>query len=170
MLQQTSCNQCKPAVTVSTNLFDHKSVLLSLGGAAPLNVAKIPRLRNCNMDNPHLKYSVLHAAYRCYSFGIKTEFGTDLWAQRSNLVNNIKNKTKIISEKLLEVSTMLKNVAMGGETQRDVMEIAAIYSEIDLTFLDLPSLDHLAELASSQKSVTLRYFLRPWPRQQKKLA
>ena len=34
----------------------------------------------------------------------------------------------------------------GGETPRDVMEIGAIYSEIDLTFLDLPSLDHLAEL------------------------
>ena len=139
-------SECKPAVTVSTNLFDHKSVLLSLDGAAPLNIARMSRLRNCNMDNPHSKYSIPHAAYRCYSFGIKTGLGTNLWAPLSNLVNNIKNKTKIVSGKLLGVSTMLKHVALRGETPREVMKIAAIYSEIDLTFLDLPSLDHLSQL------------------------
>ena len=61
-------------------------------------------------------------------------------------MNNIKNKTKIVSGKLLEVSTMLKHVPIRGETSREVMKIAAIYSEIDLTFLDLPSLDHLSQL------------------------
>ena len=41
---------------------------------------------------------------------------------------------------------MLKNVAIGGETPRNAMEIAAKYLEIDLVFFDLPSPDHLATL------------------------
>ena len=145
-------SECKPAVSVSTNLFDHKAVLLSLGDAAPPSTAGIPRLRNCNMNNPYLKYSVELAAYRCYSFGIRTELITDFWAPLRNMVTDMQNKTKIISEKLLEMSTMLKNYAVRDETPRDVMDVSALYAEIDLAFQDLPSLDHLSQLPKISNS------------------
>ena len=98
---------CKPATTVAINLFDHKSVTLCLGAAPSPGIPKFPRLRSEYLDNNYLKYSVLLAAYRCYSFGIKTEMNNAPLAPSAYIVSNIKDQSKIIGDKLLEVSTML---------------------------------------------------------------
>ena len=137
---------CKPATTVAINLFDHKSVTLCLGAAPLQGIAKFPRLRNSNLDNNYLKYSVLLAAYRCYSFGIKTEINNAPLAPGAYIVANIKEQSKIIGNKLLEVSTMLKVVASRDETPMDSMNISALYAEISLAFSDLPPLEQLSLL------------------------
>ena len=137
---------CKPATTVAINLFDHKSVTLCLGAAPLPGIAKFPRLRNSNLDNNYLKYSVLLAAYRCYSFGIKTEINNAPLAPGAYIVANIKEQSKIIGNKLLEVSTMLKVIASRDETPMDSMNISVLYAEISLAFSDLPPLEQLSLL------------------------
>ena len=56
------------------------------------------------------------------------------------------SQSKIIGNKLLEVSTMLKVVASRDETPMDSMNISALYAEISLAFSDLPPLEQLSLL------------------------
>ena len=62
------------------------------------------------------------------------------------IVSNIKEQSKIIGNKLLEVSTMLKVIASMDETPIDSMNISALYAEISLAFSDLLPLDQLSQL------------------------
>ena len=62
------------------------------------------------------------------------------------IVSNIKEQSKIIGNKLLEVSTMLKVIASRDETPIDSMNISALYAEISLAFSDLLPLDQLSLL------------------------
>ena len=123
-----SLKECKPSATPAINLFDHKSVVLFLGVAAPPASKAAPRLRNCNMDNPLLLNNVTLAAYRCYSFGISSEPANEANAPIRELLSNIRTRIKHISDKLSEVSSLLKQHACAESTPLGEMRISAIYA------------------------------------------
>ena len=89
---------CKPALVPTINLFDHNPVVLRLG-QADLSGTKPPaKLRNSNLDNSYLRYSVLLAAYNCYLFGLQLE-GEDNQDARLT-VEQIRHTGGLINEKL----------------------------------------------------------------------
>ena len=93
---------------MATNLFDHKSVALFLGMApAPADRAN-PRLRNTNLDNPLVQNFINLSANRCYSFGIMSEPDDEPNAPIREIISNIKTITRTISNKLTEVSDLLR--------------------------------------------------------------
>ena len=89
--------ECKPALVPTINLFDHSPIVLRLG-QADLHGNKPPaKLRNSNLENLYLRYSVLLAAYNCYVFGLLVEGEDDQNARLT--VEQIKQTGVLISEK-----------------------------------------------------------------------
>ena len=149
-----SLKECKPSATPAINLFDHKSVVLFLGVAAPPASKAAPRLRNCNMDNPLLLNNVTLAAYRCYSFGISSEPANEANAPIRELLSNIRTRIKHISDKLSEVSSLLRQHACAESTPLGEMRISAIYAGVGMAFADLPSLDELSQFPKTSNDST----------------
>ena len=150
----TVLKECKPAIATATNLFDHKSVTLTLGMSDLPTVKQPPKLRNSNLDNPLLQNYITLAAYKCYSFGIRAETENDIHAPIRAMLENLKQTTRQIANKLAEVLSMLKEVAAREETPRDEMLISAIFAEIGIAFSDLPSLDILSQFPKKNDAGT----------------
>ena len=163
----TVLKECKPAIATATNLFDHKSVTLTLGMSDLPTVKQPPKLQNSNLDNPLLQNHITLAAYKCYSFGIRAETENDIHTPIREMLENLKRTTRQIADKVSEVFAMQKEVALREETPRDGMLISAIFAEIGLAFSDLPSLYILFQFP--KKKMTQGLFSKPslykhnWP-------
>ena len=70
------------------------------------------------------------------------------------MLENLKQTTRQIANKLAEVLSMLKEVAAREETPRDEMLISAIFAEIGIAFSDLPSLDILSQFPKKNDAGT----------------
>ena len=104
--------ECKPAIATAINLFDHKSVTLTLG-MSDLPTVKPPlKLQNSNLDNPLLQNHITLAAYKCYSYGIRTETENDIHTPIRKMLDNLRRITCQIADKLFEVFTMQKEVEL----------------------------------------------------------
>ena len=150
----TVLKECKPAIATATNLFDHKSVTLTLGMSDLPTAKQPPKLRNSNLDNPLLQNHITLAAYKCYSFGIRAETENYIHTPIREMLENLKQTTRQIANKLSEVFSMQKEVALREETPRDKMLISAIFAEIGLAFSDLPSLDILSQFPKKNDTGT----------------
>ena len=148
-----SLKECKPSNSTAINLFDHKTVTLTLGMSVPPNEKPIPRLRNCILDNLLLKYSVTLAAYKCYSFGIKTEPENVVPNPAKEIVENIVNSTRLVSNKLSEISKLMESTAGKEETPLNAMLLYALFAETDMIFADLLTLENLSLLAKKQTAL-----------------
>ena len=149
-----SLKECKPSNSTAINLFDHKTVTLTLGMSVPPNEKPIPRLRNCILDNLLLKYSVTLAAYKCYSFGIKTEPENGVPNPAKEIVKNIVNSTRLVSNKLSEISKLMENTVGQDETPLNAMLLSGLFAETDMIFADLPTLENLSLLTKKTDSST----------------
>ena len=131
--------ECKPSIAVATNLFDHRSVALFLG-AAPVPADRTnPRLRNTNLDNLLVQNFTNLSAYRCYSFGIRSEPDDEPNAPIRETISNIRTITRTISTKLTEVSDLLRQQGGAESTLWGDMLISALYAEIHMSLDELPS-------------------------------
>ena len=84
-------------------------------GQADVHVPRPPaKLRNSNLENPYLRYSVLLAAYNCYVYGLLVE-GEDNQNARQT-VDLIKLTGRIISEKLKELTLIAPAGVHKGQT------------------------------------------------------
>ena len=146
--------ECKPAIATAINLFNHKSVTLTLG-MSDLPTVKPPlKLQNSNLDNPLLQNHITLAAYKCYSYGIRTETENDIHTPIRKMLDNLRRITCQIADKLFEVFTMQKEVELREETTWDVMLISAIFAEVGLAFSELPPLDILSQLPKNNDAGT----------------
>ena len=66
-------------------------VALSMGGAVATKTKLAPRLRNSNLDHPLMQNSMKLAAYRCYSYGLRTESELDLRVGHSVLFRSVRS-------------------------------------------------------------------------------
>ena len=144
--------ECKPSNSTAINLFDHKTATLTLGMSVPLNKKQITRLRNCNLDNLLYCLNTL-AAYKCYSFGIKTEPENVVPNPAKEIVENIVNSTRLVSNKLSEISKLMESTAGKEETPLNAMLLSALFAETDMIFADLPTLENLSLLAKKQTAL-----------------
>ena len=135
--------ECKPALVPTINLFDHKPVTLRLGQAEVHGPRPPAKLRNSNLGNSYLRFSVLLAAYNCYMYGILVEGEDDRNA--SQAVDLIRQKGKVISEKLKELMNLKETMAIGGINEFKKLQEAGMVGEIEMHFSDLPSIDALEQ-------------------------
>ena len=144
--------ECKPAMVPTINLFDHKPVKLRLGQADVHGPRPPPKLRNSNLGNSYLRFSILLAAYNCYMYGLLVEGDDDCNARQA--VDLIKQKGKIISEKLKDLINLKETMAIGGITELKKLQEAGILGEIEMHFSDLPSIDALEQFRKKTDSST----------------
>ena len=139
---------------MATNLFDHKSVALFWGMAPAPADRTNPRLRNTNLDHSLVQNFINLSAYRCYSFGIMSEPEDEPNAPIREIISNIKTTTRIISNKLTEVSDILRQQPSAESTLRGDMLISALYTEMRMFFDELPTLDNLSQLPKKTDEFT----------------
>ena len=144
--------ECKPALVPTINLFDHKPVTLRLGQAEVHGPRPPAKLRNSNLGNSYLRFSVLLAAYNCYMYGILVEGEDDRNA--SQAVDLIRQKGKVISEKLKELMNLKETMAIGGINEFKKLQEAGMVGEIEMHFSDLPSIDALEQFRKKADSST----------------
>ena len=70
------------------------------------------------------------------------------------LLSNIRTRLKHISDKLSEVSTLLRQHACGESTPLSEMWSSAIYAEIGMAFADLPPLEELSQFPKTTNDST----------------
>ena len=70
------------------------------------------------------------------------------------LLSNIRTRLKHISDKLSEVSTLLRQHACAESTPLSEMRSSAIYAEIGMAFADLPPLEELSQFPKTTNDST----------------
>ena len=76
-------------------------------------------------------------------YGLLVEGDDDCNARQA--VDLIKQKGKIISEKLKDLINLKETMAIGGITELKKLQEAGILGEIEMHFSDLPSIDALEQ-------------------------
>ena len=87
-------------------------------------------------------------------FGISSEPANEAHAPIRELLSNIRTHIKHISDKLSEVSSLLRQHACAESTLLGEMRISAIYAEVGMAFADLPSLEELSQFPKTSNDST----------------
>ena len=70
------------------------------------------------------------------------------------IVENIVNSTRLVSNKLSEISKLMENTVGQDETPLNAMLLSGLFAETDMIFADLPTLENLSLLTKKTDSST----------------
>ena len=87
-------------------------------------------------------------------FGISSEPANEAHAPIRELLSKIRTRIKHISDKLSEVSSLLRQHACAEATPLGEMRSSAIYAEVGMAFADLPSLEELSQFPKTSNDST----------------
>ena len=112
----TSLRDCTNLHTLSTNLFDHKSVSLFLGSVKSKNSnkQKYKKLRNTGLTDPILLHKVLIAAYKSHLYSLDTGYICEILGSTATLTDNMLNSLKLIENLLAEYIALCTLECEGG--------------------------------------------------------
>ena len=107
---------CENSHTPSTNLFDHKSVSLSLGPSEPNNNLKIKTQKLCNSGllDPILLHKVNIAAYKSHLFSLDTRHSCNILGPLGIFKGNTLETVRHIENKLKEYIELRTIESKGG--------------------------------------------------------